>query len=240
MIIERNVLSGLSLGERASIHSALSDPHRLAIVDELMLSDRSPNELATALDIGSNLLAHHLRVLEEAGLIERSASSADGRRKYLHLLPEAFEQMQVPAATLVANSILFVCTANSARSQLAAAIWNERHKVPASSAGTRPAQAVHPGAVAAAARAGIDLTNARPRWIDEVRRSPDLVITVCDVAREDLQGLPADATFLHWSIPDPAQVGTDRAFDSALRTAGRRVESLAPYVHGLPIKEVDS
>ncbi|MBA2445985.1 MAG: helix-turn-helix domain-containing protein [Nocardioidaceae bacterium] len=227
-----------SLRRRAVIHSALSEPHRLSIVDELVLSDRSPNELGAALDIGSNLLAHHLRVLEDARLIERRASSADGRRKYLHLLPEGLEEMHAPAASIVARNVLFVCTANSARSQLAAAIWNTRHAVPASSAGTRPAQAVHPGAVAAAARIGLDLSNARPRSIDKVSSSPDLVVTVCDVAREDLDRLPAEATFLHWSIPDPAPVGTDRAFDKALGTTGARVESLAPYVRRLPTKEV--
>ncbi|MBA3431453.1 MAG: helix-turn-helix domain-containing protein [Actinobacteria bacterium] len=224
---------------RALIHSALSDPHRLCIVDELRLSDRSPTELGTELDIGSNLLAHHLRVLEGAGLIERRVSSADGRRKYLHLVPETFEQLHAPAATLAARNILFVCTANSARSQLAAAVWNTRHAVPASSAGTRAAPAIHPGAVTAAARAGLDLSNARPRPIDEVRSPSDLVVTVCDVAREDLGELHIDATFLHWSIPDPAAVGTDRAFDRALRTAGARVEALAPYVRPWSTREVD-
>ena len=63
--------SDSGLARRATIHAALADPHRLAIVDELALSDRSPSELRTRLQIGSNLLAHHLDTLAGAGLVER-------------------------------------------------------------------------------------------------------------------------------------------------------------------------
>ena len=109
------------------------------------MSDRSPSELGAALGMGSNLLAHHLSVLEGAGLVARSASAGDGRRRYLRLLPDALVAIAEPVATLLARHVLFVCTANSARSQLAAAAWNATHDVPASSAGTHPAAAVHPG-----------------------------------------------------------------------------------------------
>jgi ArsR family transcriptional regulator, arsenate/arsenite/antimonite-responsive transcriptional repressor / arsenate reductase (thioredoxin) len=218
------------LAARTHIHSALSDPHRLAIVDELTLSDRSPRELERMLLIGSNLLAHHLRVLEEAGLVERISSSADRRSKYLHLLHEPLDQLGVSAPLLSARHVLFVCTGNSARSQLAEAVWNQTSPVPAQSAGTRPAQEVHPGAVAAAAKAGFDLARARPRSVGEVANSPQLVITVCDVARAELGDLPSDVTWLHWSIPDPAPIGTAPAFNQALSEVRARVLSLAPHV----------
>ncbi|MGH2636676.1 MAG: helix-turn-helix domain-containing protein, partial [Actinomycetota bacterium] len=133
-----------SLGARAAIHSALADPHRLAIVDELAFSDRSPSELSESLEIGSNLLAHHLGVLERAGVVERLGSAGDGRRRYLRLALDALAAIAEPVAALVARHVLFVCTANSARSQLAAAAWNARHEVPASSAGTRPSGRVRP------------------------------------------------------------------------------------------------
>ena len=215
---------------RVAIHAALADPHRLAIVDELTCSDRSPSALASATGLGSNLLAHHLAILERAGVVERSTSAGDGRRRYVRLVPDAIASLAEPAAHLVARHVLFVCTANSARSQLAAAVWNARHEVPASSAGTLPAPTVRPEAVRAAARAGLDLRAARTRSIDAVDEHPDLVITVCDVANEALGTLPDDATTLHWSIPDPASSATSDAYDVALRAVTARIETLAPHV----------
>lgn len=220
----------LSVDDRAAIHAALSDPYRLHIVDELALSERSPSELASLLDIGSNLLAHHVDVLADAGLVERLASAGDGRRRYVRLIPDALAALASPIATLVARSVLFVCTENSARSQLAALLWNARHEVPASSAGTRPAPRVRAEAIRAAERARLDLRGARTRSIDDVAESPDLIITVCDVAREDLRWLADDGRLLHWSIPDPVPVGTPKAFDDALHRIGTRVETLAPHV----------
>jgi len=218
------------LRERVAIHAALADPHRLAIVDELTWSDRSPSALASAIGLGSSLLAHHLAILERAGVVERSTSAGDGRRRYVRLVPDAITSLAEPAAHHVSRHVLFVCTANSARSQLAAVVWNARHEVHASSAGTHPAPAVRPEAVRAAARAGLDLRAARTRSIEDVSGQPDLVITVCDVAYEALGSLPDDATTLHWSVPDPAAVGTAAAFDAALAEVAARIDSLAPHV----------
>ena len=147
---------------RAAVHAALGDPARLSMVDELAVSDRSPIELRRRLGIESNLLAHHLDVLEGVGLIERSRSSGDGRRRYVHLLRDAFDGL-VPGRPVEVGPALFVCSANSARSQLAAAVWRDVTGVPADSAGTHPAAQVHPGAIAAAERAGLDLVDAVPR-----------------------------------------------------------------------------
>lgn len=220
----------MSLAQRAAIHGVLADPHRLEIVDELAMSDRSPSELGISLGIGSNLLAHHLRVLEEAGIVERLASAGDARRRYVRLVPDAVSMIAEPVATLVARHVLFVCTANSARSQLAAAVWNATHEVPASSAGTRPAERVRAEAIEAAARAGLDLRGARTRSIDELTDDPDLIVTVCDIAHEEVRSLPANAKLLHWSIPDPARSRSPSAFDRALGRITARVEILAPHV----------
>ena len=220
----------VSLAKRAAIHGVLADPHRLEIVDELAISDRSPSELGLSLGIGSNLLAHHLRVLEEAEIVERLASAGDARRRYVRLVPDAVSVIAEPVATLVARHVLFVCTANSARSQLAAAVWNARHEVRASSAGTRPAERVRGEAIEAAARAGLDLRGARTRSIDELTDHPDLVVTVCDIAHEEVRSLPANAKLLHWSIPDPARSRSPSAFDRALGRITARVEILAPHV----------
>ena len=223
-------IEAMGLSRRARIHSALGDPHRLRIVDELAMSDRSPSQLAGSLEIASNLLAHHLRVLDEAGLVQRVSSSGDARRRYLRLMPGGLSAIAEPATMVAARHLLFVCTANSARSQMAAAGWNARHEVPASSAGTRPAEAVRPGAIKAAKRAGLDLAATRPRSIAEVTEDPDLVITVCDVAHEELGGLFPGVRMLHWSIPDPSSAASSRAFDMALRLITARIESLAPHV----------
>jgi protein-tyrosine-phosphatase len=223
-----------SLAQRAGIHAALADPHRLAVVEALALSDRSPSELGEQLGIGSNLLAHHLDVLEAAGVVERLVSAGDRRRRYLRLRPDTIAALLGPAVSMAVGRVLFVCSANSARSQLAQALWNARHDVPADSAGTSPAAEVHPEAIRAAARAGLDLGGAVPRGIDELEELPDLVVTVCDIAHEDLGELGSGRRVLHWSIPDPATSGEPRAFDEALRRLTARVDSLAARVRARP------
>ena len=167
------------------------------------------------------MLAHHLDVLEAAGLIGRSRSSGDGRRRYVHLVRDAFAGL-LPASHLDGEEILFICSQNSARSQLAAAIWERRAGVPASSAGTHPAAQVHPGAVAAARREGLDLSQARPRLLDDVE-VPDLVVTVCDRAHEEL---PDHPDWLHWSIPDPVRDGNRAAFDAVVAELSERIGSV--------------
>jgi protein-tyrosine-phosphatase/DNA-binding HxlR family transcriptional regulator len=215
-----------SLADRADRHAALGDPIRLAIVDELAVSDRAPSEIRRRLTIESNLLAHHLGVLERVGLVERVASDGDGRRRYVQLTAAGL--LYVEAERVIADEVMFVCTANSARSQLAAALWNSLHEVPATSAGTHPAARVHPRAVAAAAAAGLDLRAARPQTLDDVATEPDLVVTVCDRAHEELTAAPWRQ--LHWSIPDPVNVGRQRAFDAAVEELRRRVGVVGPIV----------
>ncbi|MGB3353478.1 MAG: helix-turn-helix domain-containing protein, partial [Mycobacterium sp.] len=121
--------------QRVAVFAALADPARLAIVDHLLLADASPSELRTVLNVQSNLLAHHLGVLKRAGVVRHSRSEADGRRSYLRLERQALENL-LPTAERSVARVVFVCTQNSARSQLAAAIWSRHSEVPAASAGT--------------------------------------------------------------------------------------------------------
>jgi protein-tyrosine-phosphatase len=211
------------LARRAALHAALADPARLAITDTLLAGDASPSELTAMLAMPSNLLAHHLHVLQQAGVITRRRSEGDRRRTYLQLVPGAFDSLAPPAAR-AALRVLFVCTANSARSHLATALWRRASAVPAASAGTRPALAIDPGAIAAAQRHRLPLPRLRPRHISDVRRQDDLVITVCDLAHEEL----AEATAVHWSIPDPVPAGDPASFDAALAQLADRVERLTP------------
>ena len=211
------------LARRAAVHAGLADPARLQITDTLLAGDASPSELAAMLAMPSNLLAHHLQVLEQAGIITRRRSEGDRRRTYLQLIPGALDSLAPPPAR-AALRVLFVCTANSARSHLAAALWRQASNLPAVSAGTHPAEAIDPGAIAAAGRRRLPLPRLRPRHISEVRQHGDLVITVCDLAHEEL----AEATAVHWSIPDPVPAGDPASFDTALAELTHRVERLAP------------
>ena len=212
------------------MHAALADPARLRITDALSDGDASPKELGAMLAMPSNLLAHHLRVLEQAGIIARRQSEGDHRRSYLQLIPGTLESLAGPAAR-TAPRVLFVCTANSARSHLAAALWRQASSIPAESAGTHPAAVIDPGAIDAAARHRLPLPRRRPRHISGTREDGDLVITVCDLAHEELGELAA----LHWSVPDPVPSGDAGSFDEALDELSRRVGQFAPRLAEVPI-----
>lgn len=208
------------------MHRALGDEHRLAIIDLLWQGDCTPAELQNATKLRSNLLAFHLNTLEEAGLISRHSSQGDGRRRYVTLEPSAIPHVG-PVGLLAVDCVLFVCTHNAARSQLAAALWRHRSGRDAVSAGTQPADRVHPTAVAVAAEHGMDLSGARPTDISEIDVRPDLVVSVCDRAYET--GLTASAPHRHWSIPDP--VGGDRAgFEHAFELIADRIDRLTATV----------
>ena len=209
-----------TIERRAQVHAALGDAARLGIVDELTTSDRSPAELGERFGLPSNLLAHHLDVLEAAGLVERFASSGDRRRRYVRLVARGFDVLG-PSVEIPTGLVLFVCTHNSARSQLAAALWERRNGRPASSAGTHPTE-IHPGAVAAAGRVGLDLRGAVSQHLDAAPPA-DLVVTVCDRAHEELR---PDSSWWHWSTPAPTDLGTDDAFDQVLTQLDTRIRNL--------------
>lgn len=208
---------------RAAKHAALSDPSRLRIVDRLTLGDLSPTEIGMALGLPSNLVTHHLNVLESVGMVSRSRSEADRRRSYVHLSDNALRGL-TPGRVERADRVVFVCTANSARSQLAAALWSTRSSIPATSGGTHPTGRIDPGAVAAADRHTLALHDEAPRALTSVLTDSDFVVTVCDSAHEELGAIG----HLHWSIPDPVRIGTDDAFDAAYDELERRIAELAP------------
>jgi ArsR family transcriptional regulator, arsenate/arsenite/antimonite-responsive transcriptional repressor / arsenate reductase (thioredoxin) len=211
------------LRRRAEVYAALGEPVRLAIVEDLATSDRSPGELADRHGLSTSLLAHHLDTLQRVGLISRRPSEGDARRRYITLAPDRLDAPSLRPGP-VGDTVLFVCTHNSARSQLAAAVWTHTTGTPADSAGTHPSDRVHPGAVGAAERAGLDLSSARPRALE-----PDdlggrrTVITVCDQAHEALH---PGVAWLHWSIPDPVPLGTDAAFEDTLDALEGRIGAL--------------
>ncbi|MCO8275584.1 helix-turn-helix domain-containing protein [Actinoplanes sp. TRM 88003] len=220
-----------SLQTRARIHAALGDQARLAIVDTLTLGDASPGEIGQDLAMPTNLVAHHLKVLQEAGLIVRTRSEGDRRRTYLRLQPEALASL-TPPPLQDTGRVVFVCTHNSARSQLAAALWRDRVGGTVTSAGTKPANRVHPRAIKIAHRHGLHLDPAGTANVSAVVHDGDLVIAVCDNAHEDLTG-PVRPR-LHWSVPDPVQVNTDAAFEAAYTDLAQRIDRVAPAVPHIP------
>lgn len=202
-------------------HAALGDANRWRVVQAVGSGDLTPSELTRRLGMTSNLLAHHLKVLEAAGLVSRGPSEADGRRSYVRLVPAAFAALgQLPGAAPPAERVVFVCSGNSARSQLAAAVWAARTGRPTASAGTRPAAAIHPGAVRVARRHGVALLSDRPHATAEVLRGDDVVVTVCDAADREVV-----RPHLHWSIPDPVPLGTAGAFESAFTQITERIST---------------
>lgn len=215
------------IATRAGVHAALGEPLRLQLVDMLRLGDLSPQWAARRLGISPSLLSHHLRTLREAGLVHATRSRGDGRRQYLMLDHTMLEGI-VATPRLEVTSVLFTCTANSARSQLAEAMWRAVSDVPVASAGAAPAPAVHPLAVATASARGLDLRDRRPRGYAEVPIAPALVVSVCDIANESTT--PFDAARLHWSLPDPADQATLEAFEDVADELARRVDRLAAAV----------
>lgn len=209
--------------ERSALHAALGEPMRLVIADALALGDASPSELARRFALSSNLLAHHLGILESAGAVERHRSDADRRRSYVRLTARAypFVSPEVPGDV---RRVVFICTHNSARSQLAAAMWAHRSKVPVASAGTEPSAQVNPRAVEVAERHGLDLRAAGTAHVRDVIKAADLVVAVCDRAYE--QRVVREQPQLHWSVRDPAPVGTREAFDRTFTQLHDRVDRL--------------
>ncbi|MGC0144143.1 helix-turn-helix domain-containing protein [Pseudactinotalea sp. Z1732] len=220
---------GSSIERRARLHAALADPARLRILDVLALGDASPSELAETLGAPSNLVAHHLGVLEREGVLSRKKSEADRRRSYVQIVPGSLDEL-TPWDHRRVVRVVFVCTRNSARSHLAAALWRVASQVPVISAGTHPADRISRGAIEVARRHGLDLPLVRPRHLSDVLAEGDLLISVCDRAHEEL-ALPID---IHWSVPDPVTRGDDGAFDEALDELTRRVQTLAPRLSPMP------
>ncbi len=139
--------------------------------------------------------------------------------------------------------LLFLCTGNSARSQMAEALlnWKGRGRFHAESAGSRPADRVNPHAIETLREYDIPWAGHPPRSIDGLEREPwDFVITVCDRAKESCPIFPGQPILAHWGMPDPADVAGDevtkrKAFDAAFLLLSRRVDLLL----ALPIEKLE-
>jgi len=139
--------------------------------------------------------------------------------------------------------ILFLCTGNSARSQMAEALlnWKGKDRFEAYSAGSRPAAQVNPLAIATLREHGIPWAGHAPRGIDGLEHEPwDFVVTVCDRAKEACPIFPGQPILAHWGMPDPAEVDGDgvtkrAAFRDAFVLLSRRIDLLL----ALPLEKLE-
>ncbi|AHG89795.1 Phosphotyrosine protein phosphatase I superfamily [Gemmatirosa kalamazoonensis] len=138
--------------------------------------------------------------------------------------------------------VLVLCTGNSARSQIAEALLAVRGagRVAAASAGSRPAARVNPYAVEVLRDHGIAWEGRTPKSIDDVAEERfDLVITVCDNARDACPHFPGATAQVHWGLPDPAEavgaLAARRAFRETYDALAARVDALL----ALPLEHLE-
>lgn len=139
--------------------------------------------------------------------------------------------------------LLFVCTGNSARSQIGEAILTRKGagRIAVGSAGSQPAGRVHPLTVDVLQEFGIDWTGREPKGFDAVMDQDwDLVITVCDQAREACPTFPGRPAFAHWGMPDPAAVvGSDEARRQAFRDTVHYLSRRIDLLLALPVEKLE-
>ena len=199
-------------------------PVRWRLLGELARSDRRVQELTALVDQPQNLVSYHLGRLRKANLVTTRRSTADGRDTYysvdLALCGQSLAAVGGalhPALLLIPPvaprprrgrvRVLFLCTGNSSRSQMAEALLRSMAgtALHVRSAGSHPKQ-VHRHAIAAMAERGIDVTGARAKHVDRFAGQQfDYVITLCDRVREICPEFPGAPQAIHWSIPDPAE-----------------------------------
>ena len=133
------------------------------------------------------------------------------------------------------KSVLILCTGNSCRSQMAEGFWNElgEGRWEAVSAGSNPAGFVHPFAIKVMKETGIDLSHSRSKSLNEFKDDKfDLVITVCDIAKESCPIFPGAKETLHWPFDDPADAtGSQEEQMTVFRTVRDQIrEQIAGYL----------
>jgi protein-tyrosine-phosphatase len=233
-------------------------PVRWRLLSALAHSDRRVGELCELAGRRQSLVSYHLRRLREGGLVSLRRSAADGRDTYyvfdlarcgellagagvaLHpaLAPSAPPSSSPPTRRAGGSAparVLFLCTGNSARSQMAEALCarSSGGTVEAVSAGSHP-KPLHPNAVRVLRDRGIDISGWRSKHLSEFARDRfDHVVTLCDRVREICPELPGAPETIHWSIPDPAREpgGDDETLPAFERTAAE-IEARVGFLLG--------
>lgn len=228
-------------------------PLRWQLLAELALSDRRVQELSDAVGRPQNLVSYHLRRLRASGLVSARQSSADRRDSYHRIYLGRYAELLAgagpalhPALKLVLPEpqsftkrprerfrVLFLCTGNSARSQMAEAMLVSTcgELVEACSAGNRP-KPIHPNTILVMRERGLDLSGRRSKHMSEYHAERfDLVVTLCDRVREVCPEFPGEPTRIHWSVADPAE-GEGSAAESypAFRQAAQEIAERVAFL----------
>jgi ArsR family transcriptional regulator, arsenate/arsenite/antimonite-responsive transcriptional repressor / arsenate reductase (thioredoxin) len=244
-----------------------ADPVRWQLLRALALSDRRVGELSALVGEPHNLVSYHLGQLRSAGIVRRRRSQADGRDAYYMLdLARCRELLAESGGALHPGlrpstrwgpravaprgrrraRVLFLCTGNSARSQIAEALVEQLAggAVQACSAGSHP-KPLHPDTVRVMIARGIDLAGRRSKPISKFAdRRIDYVVSLCDRVREVCPEFPEHPWMVHWSIPDPAREGdndeeTLAAFERTADELAARIPFLLELIeHDLSSQEV--
>jgi ArsR family transcriptional regulator, arsenate/arsenite/antimonite-responsive transcriptional repressor / arsenate reductase (thioredoxin) len=226
-------------------------PLRWRLLGDLAGSDRTVRELTGRVGEAQNLVSYHLGKLRDAGLVSTRRSSADGRDAYYAIDLSRIGELLTATAGAIhpglgtpppstsidehgAVRVLFLCTGNSARSQIAEALVRERSGgvVQARSAGSRP-KPLHPNAFRVMAdEYGVDMAGHRSKHLSEFADQPfNWVITLCDRVREVCPEFPGHPETIHWSIPDPAAGHTDdEASYPAFRQTAAELETRIEFL----------
>ncbi|MGZ4735522.1 MAG: arsenate reductase/protein-tyrosine-phosphatase family protein [Acidimicrobiia bacterium] len=233
-------------------------PVRWRILAELSVSDRRVRELTAAMGEPQSLVSYHLGRLRTGGLVDVRRSSADGRDSYysvdlahcadllaavgvalhpgLRLGRLEGERVRPSGSARRVPRVLFLCTGNSARSQMAEAFMahGSRFPIQAFSAGSRP-KPLHPNAVRVMRKRGVDISGCRAKSVDEfAKRRFDHVVTLCDRVREVCPEFPGSPRLTHWSMPDPSATGTtDRQTYPAFEVAADEIERRVRFLQEL-------
>ena len=242
-----------------SFFKLLADETRLAIVRLLALSDLRAGEVVQQLQAPANAVSYHLKQLRSLGLLRDRRSSLDARDVYysvdltrLQALYTSAGETLHPGMTTAQEDqeteevlpalerplrILFLCTHNRARSQLAEgfARYLAGDQVEVYSAGNQPSE-VHPLTIEVLEEMGLDTSRLYSKSMDEFcGRQFDYIITTCDKVRESCPTFPGDPHQIHWSFPDPsAAAGDEEAQRRAFRITRREMLTRLRYLLSLP------
>ena len=231
-----------------------AEPLRWRLLRELAQSDRRVGELCALAGRRQSLVSYHLRRLRDAGLVTTRRSAADARDTYYAIDLVRCRELLAGAGTSLHPGltpgpterhargssvayVLFVCTGNSARSQMAEALCERLSNgaVRAASAGSHP-KPLHPAAVRVMRERGIDIASARPKHVSRFAGVRfDRVISLCDRVREVCPEFPGEPELVHWSVPDPArEPGDDAAVVAAFeRTAAELATRIAFLIEAI-------
>ena len=237
-------------------------PLRWRLLSELARSDRRVGELCELAGERQSLVSYHLRQLRDGGVVSARRSLADGRDTYYllelarcgELLVSAGAALHPGLASTVGSHagrdrrlararVLFLCTGNSARSQMAEALAEQMSAgaVRAVSAGSHP-KPLHPNAVRVMRERGIDLAGRRSKHLNEFTgRRFDYVISLCDRVREVCPEFPGAPQAIHWSVRDPGrEPGTDDETRPAFESTAAELEARVGFLLGAIAHTTDS